>query len=137
MCILFIHTQTHTHTHTHTHIHTHTHTGSGARPVGADVSDAEAAGVTSTGTQFTCFTGTRVPILTHCCSTAHQALVRNAPRIRRRQSLRRYIYIYIHVCACVCVCVCVCVCIDTHTHIYTYIDTYIDTYTDTNVCIHT
>ena len=69
-----IYTHTHIHTHTYTHTHTRTHTGSGARPVGADVSDAEAAGVTSTGTQFACFTGTKVQILLYWYKNTNAAV---------------------------------------------------------------
>ena len=59
---------------THTHTQTHTHTGSRARPVGAAVIDAEAAGVASTGTPFNSFTGTKVQILLYWYKSTNAAV---------------------------------------------------------------
>ena len=61
-------TRTHAHT-THTHTHTHTHTGIGTGEVVAGVLGSlsnrfSVQGEAMLGTQFTCFTGTKVHTLT-------------------------------------------------------------------------
>jgi hypothetical protein len=56
------HTLTHTHTHTRTHTHTHTHT---ALIIGANIPYWFSALTMKSGAHFTCFTGTKVQILTH------------------------------------------------------------------------
>ena len=85
------------------------------------------SGGAGTGTQFTCFTSSKVQILTlkalsgggnTCCSKEHAGYI----------MVVAMLLVYMSVCVCVCVCVCVHAwqCMPLHIYIYIYI--YVHTY---------
>ena len=132
----YTHTHTHTHAQKHNHNHNHTH-----KAVCTRRADGGSAGTWGTGTQFSCFTGTKVHILTQVacfnCAKVHiltkkrVAVASGCSRVHcvERQVLyllallvQKYkywpcaplLYVFMYVWLCVyvaCLCVCVCVCV--------------------------